>query len=77
MKEEIQKTKENVYLDAHAAAVKGGQKVGEKHDFYITLDQLNEILLKACPADCSWQEPYGFVPEAGCPIHDAPSPTGR
>ena len=20
--------------------------------------------------DCDWVYPYGFVPEAGCPIHD-------
>ena len=27
-----------------------------------------------CGFDCHWQQPYGFVPEAGCKIHDV-SPT--
>lgn len=70
MREEIQKTKENIYLDAHLAANKGKQTIGPKNDYYITLVQLNDILMKACPADCSFQEPYGFVPEADCPVHD-------
>lgn len=25
-----------------------------------------------CGFDCHFQEPYGFVPEAGCRIHDVP-----
>lgn len=24
----------------------------------------------ACGYSCGYQEPYGFVPEAGCPVHD-------
>lgn len=23
-----------------------------------------------CGYGCDFQEPYGFVPEAGCPVHD-------
>ena len=23
-----------------------------------------------CGNECHWKAPYGFVPEAGCPIHD-------
>jgi len=23
-----------------------------------------------CDRACGWQDPYGFVPEAGCPVHD-------
>ena len=23
-----------------------------------------------CGHDCHFKEPYGFVPEAGCPLHD-------
>lgn len=26
---------------------------------------------KSCGRGCSWEAPYGFVPEAGCPRHDA------
>ena len=26
----------------------------------------------ACGNGCCFEEPYGFVPEAGCPIHDIP-----
>jgi hypothetical protein len=25
---------------------------------------------RKCTYACGWQEPYGFVPEAGCPVHD-------
>jgi hypothetical protein len=25
-----------------------------------------------CGNACGYQEPYGFVPEADCPIHDTP-----
>jgi len=25
-----------------------------------------------CGYACGYQEPYGFVPEAGCPVHDVP-----
>ncbi len=33
-----------VYKKAHSQAVQYHQVVGEKHDYYITLDQLNNIL---------------------------------
>lgn len=23
-----------------------------------------------CGFECGWVYPYGFVPEAGCPVHD-------
>jgi hypothetical protein len=23
-----------------------------------------------CESECHYQEPYGFVPEADCPVHD-------
>ena len=26
--------------------------------------------LGECDFDCGWMEPYGWVPEADCPIHD-------
>jgi hypothetical protein len=25
-----------------------------------------------CLGGCGFQEPYGFVPEADCPVHDRP-----
>ncbi|GAF79312.1 unnamed protein product [marine sediment metagenome] len=25
-----------------------------------------------CDRECEWVAPYGFVPEAGCPVHDPP-----
>ena len=28
-----------------------------------------------CGYACAWTEPYGFVPEADCPIHDVPKTT--
>jgi len=30
----------------------------------------------SCGFDCHWQEPYGWVPEAGCPVHDKYPITG-
>ncbi len=27
-----------------------------------------------CENNCHYQEPYGFVPEAGCDVHDKPNP---
>lgn len=35
------------------------------------LDSIREILDKCdCGFECEYVETYGFVPEAGCPIHD-------
>ena len=31
----------------------------------------NNYLLKDCGNFCNWTPPFGFVPEAGCPIHDS------
>lgn len=31
---------------------------------------LNRYLVQDCGNFCTWTYPYGFVPEAGCPIHD-------
>lgn len=70
MKEEDNHLKADIYWEAAKLARAGKQTVGEKHDFYITLDQLNTIIMNACGYACSFQEPYGFVPEAGCPVHD-------
>lgn len=70
MKEGIQKTKERVYGEATYIARTAKQTIGEKNNFYITLQQLESLLLRACPCECGDQAPYGFVPEAGCPVHD-------
>ena len=29
-----------------------------------------DLKIADCGYNCIYQEPYGFVPEAGCPIHD-------
>jgi hypothetical protein len=44
MKGIIQTMLEEIYAIAHEISVKNNQRVGDKHDFYITLDQLNNIL---------------------------------
>ena len=33
-------------------------------------DSATAIALDGCSHDCSVVKPYGFVPEAGCPVHD-------
>ena len=74
MKEELIKLKENIYLEADKIAkINKAQivKAGEfERQYIISLEQLMNILKEVCPAECHYQEPYGFVPEAGCPIHD-------
>ena len=70
MKEEIQKTKEKMHLEAIHIAHALRQTVGENNDYYITLEQLNEVLKNGCPNYCTYEQPYGFVPEAGCIVHD-------
>jgi len=32
---------------------------------------------KNCDYLCAWTKPYGFVPEAGCPIHDSIKSVGK
>ncbi len=36
-------------------------------------DRLVNVANTPCAHWCGWVEPYGFVPEADCPMHDAPS----
>lgn len=74
MKEEIQKTKERVYIDATHLSRNLKQCTGEKNDFYVTLRQLENILEIACPNDCVYEQPYGLVAEEGCPVHDEITP---
>jgi hypothetical protein len=31
---------------------------------------MNRWLIKKCDHYCRWIHPWGFMPEAGCPIHD-------
>ena len=33
-------------------------------------DGEDRICMGKCNNECDYQSPYGFVPEAGCPIHD-------
>lgn len=70
MKEEIQKTKEDIYRRAIDWAHGLQQTVEEKNNFYVTLEQLENFIKAACPCECGHQDPYGFVPEVGCPVHD-------
>lgn len=35
---------EQIYLDAYAVARKNNQTVGEKNDYYLTVEQLEHIL---------------------------------
>lgn len=33
--------------------------------------EVEQPVIPECEQGCDYQEPYGFVPMAGCPIHDA------
>lgn len=59
-----------LYALATAIANENNQTIGEKNDLYITLEQLMDIIKDNCGHECHLTEEYGFVPEAGCPIHD-------
>lgn len=43
---ETEQALEEVYFKAHALSRNTGQKVGEKNDLYITIEQLMDILLQ-------------------------------
>lgn len=58
------------YADASHIAKSNQQVTGDKNDYFITLGQLNEVLRNACPNACHEDDEFGFVPEAGCPVHD-------
>ncbi len=70
MNDDIIKTKEDVFRRAVHISHSESQTAGKKNDYYITLAQLERILEKSCPGECHFTVPYGFVPEAGCPVHD-------
>jgi hypothetical protein len=35
----------------------------------VTMNMIEDTIPK-CGFACEWVSPYGFVPEAGCPVHD-------
>lgn len=69
-KDDINLTKIDIAVRAKNLAQELRQVVGEKNDLYLTIEQLDSILKRACPSVCHHTKEYGFVPEAGCPIHD-------
>ena len=42
------------------------------HQQYDACKNPNCLCHQKCDNACGHQEPYGFVPEAGCKIHDKP-----
>lgn len=32
--------------------------------------EMRQLAEQECDHECAWVKPYGWVPEAGCPIHD-------
>lgn len=70
MEEELEKLKVAIFQEAIAISRAKKHTVGEKHDLYITIEELNDLLMNTCAYECGYHETYGFVPEAGCPIHD-------
>ncbi len=47
MNEDIQQTKMNIYVGATEFARNNNQTVGEKNDYYVTLQQLEAIILQS------------------------------
>lgn len=46
------------------------QTVGEKNDYYITLEQLQTILEDSCPCLCEYDDTYGFIADEDCVVHN-------
>jgi hypothetical protein len=36
----------------------------------LSKEEIAAVMDHGCGYACGFQEPYGFVPEAGCPVHD-------
>lgn len=70
MENELEKLKVAIFQEAIAISRAKKHTVGEKNDLYITIEELNDLLMNTCAYECGFHEKYGFVPEAGCPIHD-------
>lgn len=43
--------------------------IGHNSCAWIPKDGIKDVKIE-CGRSCGYVEPYGFVPECGCPIHD-------
>jgi hypothetical protein len=60
---------ESGYLVEFCEECKRDMPYGEKDGVVQQLDDIRECMGK-CINECDYEYPYGFVPEAGCIIHD-------
>lgn len=44
---------------------------------YNTRSRLKFVLTGDCGHACDWAQPYGWVPEDGCPVHDVKHKANR
>ena len=52
----------------------GGEVHLKTRYFWESPEMPIEWQVPECGYNCGWTEPYGFVPEAGCPVHDIEQP---
>lgn len=67
--EEICRFRVDITQKAIDTARSQTQTIGEKHDYYITLEQLQNILEDSCPCLCEHDDTYGFVVDEDCVVH--------
>jgi hypothetical protein len=56
------------WADRHATTNSFGSK--EYSDFVCHIMNLFDPRVGECRNECAWVAPFGWVPEAGCAIHD-------
>lgn len=56
------------WADAHATVNSFGSK--EYSEFVCHIMNLLDPRVRECGNECTWVAPFGWVPEAGCSIHD-------
>jgi len=63
----------DIRYDLHTGEVTVPTRREIQHEEYMTAMLRNS--LGDCDNECHYIEPYGWVPECGCPIHDAETPS--
>jgi hypothetical protein len=56
------------WAERHTTVNRFGSK--EYPAFVCHIMNLIDPRVRECGAECAWVAPFGWVPEAGCPVHD-------
>lgn len=58
----------DIRYDLHTGQAKIPTRYETQHEEYMTATLRQS--LGECDHECHYTEPYGWVPECGCPVHD-------